>query len=155
MTHLLNTISLISFFFLSGINDMMYKMTLVPTRISSEQAVGSMLASYSSRKYASGNDITEAVAEVTINKKDKRKNVKFNTAVHVVLIPTRKDYRNAGLGEVMWFSDDDYRLFKESATVEVKRYMAIHSNINCKEVTYSLTYLFNLLLTLFLKLYRH
>jgi len=134
---------------------MMYKMTLVPTRTSSEQAVGSMLASYSSRKYASGNDITEAVAEVTINKKDKRKNVKFNTAVHVVLIPTRKDYRHAGLGEVMWFSDDDYRLFKESATVEVKRYMAIHSNINCKEVTYSLTYLFNLLLTLFLKLYRH
>ncbi len=128
---------------------MMYKMTLVPTRTSSEQAVGSMLASYSSRKYASGNDITEAVAEVTINnKKDKRKNVKFNTAVHVVLIPTRKDYRNAGLGEVMWFSDDDYRHFKESATVEVKRYMAIHSNINCKEVTYSLTYSFNHLLTL-------
>ncbi len=43
---------------------MMYKMTIVPTRNSSEQAVGSLLTTYSSRKYASGNDITEAVVEV-------------------------------------------------------------------------------------------
>ena len=78
--------------------------------------------------------------------------MKFNTAVHVVLIPTRKDYRNAGLGEVMWFSDEDYKNFKESATVEVKRYMAIHSNINCKEVTSPLFYMHNNML---MHLFRH
>lgn len=73
--------------------------------------------------------------------------MKFNTAVHVVLIPTRDDYRNAGLGEVMWFSDDDYRNFKESATIEVKKYMAIHSNVKCKEVIPSLNYIHDYVLT--------
>jgi len=51
-------------FFVLGVNDIMYKMTIVPTRNASEQAVGSLLTFYSGRKYASGNDITEAVAEV-------------------------------------------------------------------------------------------
>lgn len=52
--------------------------------------------------------------------KDKSCRINFNNAVRVVLIPTREEYRAAGLSDVMWWDDSDYKNFKDSALTELR-----------------------------------
>jgi hypothetical protein len=50
----------------------------------------------------------------------------------VLLIPTREEYDNAGLGCLMWWNSDDYSKFKDSAVTEIKNLMLVDERIDCK-----------------------
>jgi hypothetical protein len=56
------------------------------------------------------------------NTKDKweKKKVKFNNCVRVVLIATKSEYLNSGLGPILWYSAEEYAGFKEEALCEYK-----------------------------------
>ena len=71
----------------------------------------------------------ESTGILLLNKKNNIKDVKsssskrklkFDSAVKVILIPTRNEYRSAGLGDVLWWSDRDYSCFKGSALMELR-----------------------------------
>jgi len=42
------------------------------------------------------------------------KYVKFNNIVQVYLIPSIKDYTKNNLKDKIWYSDDDYKFFKNN-----------------------------------------
>eukprot|EP01035_Chromulina_nebulosa_P041516 gene41516-56163_t len=63
---------------------------------------------------------------------ERSRRVKFNSAVHVILIPTVEEYRSAGLDEQMWWSDIDYKKFKESAVEELRRFLQENSRSDAK-----------------------
>ena len=86
---------------------------------------------YSGKPYFSTDDLKNSFRPS--NTREQKKSLKFNTAVHVVLIPTRYDYKNVGLGNVMWWADEDYNQFKSEATSELKLYMSSYSEFNCKK----------------------
>lgn len=58
--------------------------------------------------------------------------LRFNSSVHVILIPTVEEYRTAGLGEDMWWCDIDYKSFKDSAVDELRRYLHENSKVDAK-----------------------
>ena len=68
----------------------------------------------------------------TIDSYDRSRRVKFNSAVHVILIPTVEEYRTAGLDEQMWWCDIDYKKFKESAVEELRRFLQENSRSDAK-----------------------
>lgn len=55
-----------------------------------------------------------------------KKKLKFDSQVKVILIPTREEYSNIGLGEVLWWSHIDYCSFKESAGLELKAILSVY-----------------------------
>ena len=61
-----------------------------------------------------------------------RPRVKFNTAVRVVLIPTVSEYRNARLADALWWADQDYKHFKDTALAELRDYLLQHPQHNSK-----------------------
>ncbi len=63
----------------------------------------------------------------------KRKSVMFSARVHVVLIPSITEYETAGLASLMWWTDDDYRMFKQYALEEVKDFMLRFKILDSKE----------------------
>lgn len=58
--------------------------------------------------------------------------ISFNNAVRVVLIPTRDEYRAAGLGDLMWWEDSDYNNFKESALQELRNLVHARGKMDTK-----------------------
>lgn len=50
----------------------------------------------------------------------------------MILIPTVDEYRSAGLGDLMWWSEVDYKSFKESAVEELRRYLQENSKTDAK-----------------------
>lgn len=60
--------------------------------------------------------------------------IRFSSAVHVVLIPTVDEYRNAELGDLMWWDADDYKSFKFSALSELQAALEENRNLTSKEV---------------------
>ena len=66
---------------------------------------------------------SEAVIESSktlISKKKRMVQVRFDSAVRVILIPTRKEYRSAGLSDALWWKERDYSSFKGSAIMELR-----------------------------------
>lgn len=57
----------------------------------------------------------------------------FSARVHVILIPSITEYEAAGLASSLWWGDDDYKDFKQSALQEVKDYMVEKSISDSKE----------------------
>jgi hypothetical protein len=68
----------------------------------------------------------------TIDSYERSRRVRFNSAVHVILIPTVEEYRSAGLDEQMWWCEIDYKKFKESAVEELRRYLHENSRADAK-----------------------
>lgn len=64
---------------------------------------------------------------------NKLKSVMFSARVHVILIPSITEYESAGLAQYLWWEDDDYKDFKQSALKEVKDYMIEKSISDSKE----------------------
>jgi hypothetical protein len=64
--------------------------------------------------------------------KDKSCKINFNNAVRVVLIPTREEYRAAGLSDVMWWDDSDYKSFKDSALTELRNLVQKRGKMDTK-----------------------
>lgn len=50
----------------------------------------------------------------------KKKCIKWKSGVRVVLIPSRTEYVDAKLNELLWWRDEDYSSFKDSAADELK-----------------------------------
>ena len=57
------------------------------------------------------------------NRKPVRSNVKveFSQIVKVILIPILKDYKDAKLDTEIWYSKDDYFLFKKEYMEDIKK----------------------------------
>lgn len=58
--------------------------------------------------------------------------------MHVVLIPTVEEYRNAGLDGAIWWQDMDYKAFKESAVAELDKFC--QENAKDKQTAVKLLY---------------
>jgi hypothetical protein len=57
----------------------------------------------------------------------------FSARVHIILIPSINEYEAAGLASFLWWNDDDYKDFKQSALNEVKDFMIVKSINDSKE----------------------
>ena len=82
-----------------------------------------------SRAWATTGDLN---CTSTIDSFERSRRVRFNSAVHVILIPTVEEYRSAGLDEQMWWCEIDYKKFKESAVEELRRYLHENSRADAK-----------------------
>jgi hypothetical protein len=65
-------------------------------------------------------------------KKVEKRRVKFQAAVRVVLIPSRNEYINAGMGDVLWWEESDYSVFKRAAVSELKMLMQSEGILDSK-----------------------
>mmetsp|Transcript_29190 Transcript_29190/g.29542 ORF Transcript_29190/g.29542 Transcript_29190/m.29542 type:complete len:411 (+) Transcript_29190:21-1253(+) len=60
-----------------------------------------------------------------IDKKLSQRKLKFDTKVRVILIPTRDEYYDIGLGESLWWMSSDYAAFKQSAGMEFRAMLSL------------------------------
>ena len=65
-------------------------------------------------------------------KKVEKRRVKFQAAVRVVLIPSRNEYINAGMGDALWWEESDYSVFKRAAVSELKMLMQAEGILDSK-----------------------
>jgi hypothetical protein len=56
-----------------------------------------------------------------------KKSVSFYHTAFVVLIPTVKEYHDAGLANLLWWNDDEFHGFKVSTASEVREYVSAAS----------------------------
>jgi hypothetical protein len=63
--------------------------------------------------------------KTTVAKKENRK-LQFDSLVRVTLIPSIKEYKEAGLHTVLWCSPNELQSYKDSAYLEIKEYMREH-----------------------------
>lgn len=82
------------------------------------------------KPWATTNNLLESKQDIYGNK---LKSVMFSARVHVVLIPSISEYEAAGLAPAIWWNDDDYKVFKQSALNEVKEYMKDKNITDSKE----------------------
>ena len=66
-----------------------------------------------------------------------KKSVNFNPFVNVVLVPMTNEYIVARLKGYIWWSQDDFLLFRSSARIEVEEY-ASHENCSVEEARFRL-----------------
>lgn len=64
---------------------------------------------------------------------NKLKSVMFSARVNIILIPSIAEYEAAGLANQLWWVDEDYKGFKQSALREVKDYMSLKSIQDSKD----------------------
>jgi len=62
-----------------------------------------------------------------------KKRIKFSPSVRVVLIPTIIEYIEANIGDMIWWSEQDYRVFKQDAVLELKEYLIKCPNDSAKQ----------------------
>ena len=60
----------------------------------------------------------------SVNKVEKRR-IQFQPSVRVILIPSRTEYSDANMFNLLWWEDTDYTAFKSSAILELKALMSI------------------------------
>jgi hypothetical protein len=70
-------------------------------------------------------------------KVSKKRGVRFQSQVKVILIPCRTEYVDANLVIALWWSDSDYISFKSSAVKELKALM-LKKSIKSKEAIHML-----------------
>lgn len=58
----------------------------------------------------------------------------FHPTAFVVLIPTASEYHRAGLGELLWWDENDYRQFKAGAMEEIRNFVKLYPTASCAEV---------------------
>lgn len=93
----------------------------VPQRSASEPSISLLNIYHLGRLWATTGDLSNNLSN---NKKIKKK-VKFINSVRVILIPTRHEYLNANITDIIWWNDLDYKGFKSSAVREVESLMNI------------------------------
>ena len=62
-----------------------------------------------------------------IKKNDRKRKLRFNNSVSVVLIPTLEEYRSAKYDTILWWDTESYREFKQSAVSELQTFICEHS----------------------------
>jgi hypothetical protein len=55
-----------------------------------------------------------------------KKKVRFSNVTNVILVPTRQDYFDHNLDKKLWWTEDDYEVFKKSAVREVSALINIY-----------------------------
>lgn len=98
---------------------------LPPTRSSSEPKVSLLDISNLGRMWSTNGNLDP-------KSKPPRRGVKFGNSTHILLIPSRDEYRQAGLGDKMWWNSADYDLFKSEAVSELRNLMMIDDRIDAK-----------------------
>lgn len=63
----------------------------------------------------------------------RKKRIKFSPSVRVVLIPTIIEYLEANIGDLIWWSEHDFRVFKEDAVQELKEHLMKCPNDSAKQ----------------------
>lgn len=63
----------------------------------------------------------------------RKKSVMFSARVHVVLIPNISEYVAAGLASYLWWTEDEYKVFKQDALHELKSFMSCREISSTKE----------------------
>lgn len=81
------------------------------------------------RMWATTGDLTDPPSISA----SRRKNVNFGCSVRVILIPTREEYKTAGVDNLLWWVDDDYKSFKTAAMSELRETMRQFSLKDSKE----------------------
>ena len=61
--------------------------------------------------------------KITTSQYKNKLKVTFNYLIDVIFIPCITDYKNANLIDKIWWSNEDYRLFKNSAREEFIEFM--------------------------------
>mmetsp|Transcript_11481 Transcript_11481/g.15810 ORF Transcript_11481/g.15810 Transcript_11481/m.15810 type:complete len:250 (-) Transcript_11481:294-1043(-) len=112
-------------FYNEGVNDIMNNSA--PLRSHSDQTMSQQNSNVISRAWATTGDLNNS-GEII----GRGRRLRFNSSVHVILIPTVEEYRTAGLGDEMWWCDSDYKNFKESAVDELRRYLHENSKVDSK-----------------------
>ena len=82
-------------------------------------------STYLYKNTSSTNDKVMSFMQISPNKVFTKKKVFFSTGVSVILIPTRKEYFETGLGESLWWANCDYANFKKTAVTEFRAMLAI------------------------------
>jgi hypothetical protein len=67
-----------------------------------------------------------------IDSEKKKKKLKWNIGVREVLIPTRDEYKDAGLADSIWWNEVDFGCFRDSAAEEVNNAM-VFLRVDLKE----------------------
>jgi len=118
-------------------HDLVYQegipMTSGSGRSFSEQAIateGPPMQNNMNRLWATTGNLQEHKQDLFGNK---LRPVMFSARVHVILVPSITDYENAGLTNDLWWKDEDYTQFKQSALKEVKNFMIEKSISNSKD----------------------
>jgi len=96
-----------------------------PTKSQSEPELSQSPYFYLGKMWSTTGDLTNPTGT-------KRREVKFSTAVKVVLIPQREEYCCAGLDSLIWYTDVDYTDFKTAAIAELRTLMALDKRIDSK-----------------------
>jgi hypothetical protein len=108
-------------------------MTSGSGRSFSEQAIateGPPMVNNMNRLWATTGNLQDHKQDIFGNK---LKPVMFSARVHVILVPSITDYESAGLTNDLWWKDDDYTQFKQSALKEVRNFMIEKSITNSKD----------------------
>lgn len=63
----------------------------------------------------------------------RKKRIKFSPSVRVVLIPTIMEYLEANIGDHIWWSEHDFRVFKQDAVQELKEHLMKCPNDSAKQ----------------------
>jgi len=82
------------------------------------------------RMWSTTGDLTDPPSIAAVSR---RKNVNFGSSVRVILIPTREEYKMAGVDNLLWWVDDDYKSFKTAAMNELRETMKQFSLKDSKE----------------------
>jgi hypothetical protein len=67
------------------------------------------------KKSKSLSSVITAASERKLGKK----NVTFSNIEKIILVPTRQEYIDHNMGHLLWWGEDDYKKFKQSAIYEV------------------------------------
>mmetsp|Transcript_24362 Transcript_24362/g.22138 ORF Transcript_24362/g.22138 Transcript_24362/m.22138 type:complete len:155 (+) Transcript_24362:25-489(+) len=92
------------------------------------QVVDNNIYSKSIYQVITDNTLITETIETTIKPLTKQKNlnkkkISFNTSVKVILIPTREEYIEANISELIWYNHSDYYSYKISARDEILQYI--------------------------------
>jgi hypothetical protein len=60
------------------------------------------------------------------------KHVTFNCVIDVIFIPSLYHYKRDKLIDLLWYNDDNYHFFRNSAREEIFEYMQKNKDINLK-----------------------
>ena len=72
------------------------------------------------------------IPSLSDNQDKPKQKVRFDNDVKVVLIPTREEYEEAQLTNLLWWSEDQYKQFKKSALAELKLFLLAYPSLDTK-----------------------
>eukprot|EP01041_Mallomonas_annulata_P004351 gene4351-8661_t len=95
-------------------------------RVSSEPTLQLVDPQQMARGWKTTTDLrTNNTSTKSLRKEFIKKKIKFDNKVRVILIPTREEYFEVGLGECLWWASTDYSSFKQAAGVEFRAMLSL------------------------------